>query len=209
MFTGLIARLGLKLLFGRMWTNAKDAIAAIPPKAKLWILAAIAAIALFFVHQHFAHRALKAADQGGYDRARAEDAKALVELRNRAATAERNARTISQEIRSRTDEDARISHAAADDLRLRGAGAASCGRIRDPAVPAAAGGHQPVGGTADAPLGQVPDAGGPELIALPFNDTVAFADDHDQLLIEVKGWRDWYPRMVAEWNKLRSSKGGH
>jgi hypothetical protein len=165
-------------------------------------LAVVAALVLsVVVHQHVAHKHLKAADAAGYARARTEDAKVLAEFKKRALTAEANGRQIAQEVRNRNETDNRNIHTAAADLRVHGAGAASCRRIDYPAIPAASGGHGAASRPADAAVAQVPS--GEELFGLPIDGAVSFAEDHDLDRAEVLSWRVWYKLEAAELEKLR------
>src|SRR5690242_17468522 len=98
MFAALFAKLGLNLLWGKAVANAKHDWAAIPRKVKLAIAAIAAIVVLFFVHQHYAHKALKAADLAGYQRAKAEDRAAALELAKHARATETVGRQVTQKV---------------------------------------------------------------------------------------------------------------
>lgn len=192
-----LAAIGL----GARLMGVRSALGKIPPKVWLAIGCAVALLLGVLWHQHYAHKHLKAADAAGYARARTEDAKALAEFKKRALAAEANGRQIAQEVRNRNETDNRNIHAAADDLRVHGAGAASCRRIDYPALPAASGGHGAASRPADATVAQVPS--GEELFGLPIDGAVSFAEDHDLDRAEVLSWREWYKLEAAELEKLR------
>jgi hypothetical protein len=205
-----LAPAALKLLLGRMWTNAKADYARIPPKVKLVLLALALAFAAFLLHQHVAHKALKAADQAGYNRRASEDAAALVELQRRVRTAEANGTAIATDTRSKNDASNSAINAHADALSMRGPGAARCRQVSNPVVPAAssehgAGSDRP----ADAAGGSVPAGDGQSnLAAVPFDWLVNRARQCDLDRAENLSWRDWYVRESAEWQKLTSERGG-
>jgi hypothetical protein len=189
-------------------SGAKATLAKVPPKVWYGLAIVAALVASILVHQHYAHKALKAADAAGYARAAKEDADALVALRKRAEVAEANAKAIAQDIRNRNDETNRAIAADAASLKLRGPGAASCRRISDPALPATRG--QPVAADhqrADAAPGQVLATDGqPDLAAVPWQWLVGRAEQCDLDRAESLSWRDWYARQSAEWAKLKGGK---
>jgi len=114
--------------------------------------------------------------------------------KNKAA--EKQTAQISKQLRDRTDEENRRIAGDADTLRLRGPGKAVC-----PALPSSPGGHEQAAPSADAPLAQLPDTRGPQLIALPFDDTIRFGKSYDELLNENKAWRDWHDQVLKVWPK--------
>lgn len=188
-----LAPAALKLLLGRMWGNAKADVARIPPKVKLALLGLACALALFFVHQHIAHKALAAAYNHGKSDEAAAIAKKALALKTRidALTSR-----IALDERNKNDAENRRISAAADALRLRGPGKASCSVHSQPA--AAAGGHDH-GGTGDVAVGPLPDGARVDLIGLPFADTVDFAKNHDSWRAEALSWRSYYARLKQAW----------
>lgn len=205
MFTGLIAKFGLGLVWGKVKTNAVHDWQAIPPKARLWLMIVIAAIALFFVHQWYAGRQLKAADHAGYQRAKDEDAKAAAAAKARAVTVTINGARIAQETRTTNDKENLSIHAAAGSLSVRGPGASRCRPVGDPALPAARGGNGTAPSLADASASAMPVPDGEsDLSAVPWTWLVARAEESDLDRAEVIAWRDWYKRESAEWDKLRA-----
>lgn len=184
MFEGLIAKIALGALWGRVKTNAVHDWQAIPPKARTAILIALAAIALFFVHQHFAHRALKAQFSAGYKQAQKDDAETALNLK---AQIDALNVTIANQQRKIYDAQVARNSAAADALRVRGPGKASCTVYSG--GPSGAGGHIEAAAAGDAAVGQVPDRTGTALIAMPFNDALGFAQAYDDLLAEAAAWR--------------------
>jgi len=114
--------------------------------------------------------------------------------KNKAA--EKQTAQISKQLRDRTDEENRRIAGDADALRLRGPGKAVC-----PALPSSPGGHQQAAPSSDAPVAQLPNTRGAELIALPFDDTIGFGKSYDELLNENKAWRDWHDQVLKVWPK--------
>lgn len=206
MLEGLFAKIAWGALWARVKTNASHDWQAIPPKVKLALLAIVLLLAGYLVHQHYAHRALKSADQAGYDRRGREDQAALDQLRVKVRTAEANASKLTQDIRNRSDEQSRASHAVAAAVLVRGPGAARCGQLGNPGLPASAGVSGAAAAQTGAAVDPVPDPAGTDLIAMPFPGAVAGADEHDQLLIEVKAWHEWYPKIFALYEQLRAEK---
>jgi hypothetical protein len=191
--------------FGR---GAKAAAGRIPAKVKLAIAGALLLVALFFVHQHFAHKALKAADEAGYARGVRVYQRALEIVHARAAARrqafEHSSADISKEVRTNYENQTRSIAAGADALRVRGPGAARCGPVDRAGVPAGAGGRQVAGGPGDATVGALPGEARVELIAMPFPGAVGFAEQHDGFRAEVLAWRDWYGRQSKAWEQFRN-----
>lgn len=199
MFTGIIASIGARLLgIGSM---AKSAVASIPAKAWPYIIGAIASVALFFVHQHVAHKQLKAAFDAGYAKRVDEDAKAAAKVVGRVTAV---TQPITQKLRTENDAQARDIHRAADAQRLRGPGAALC---RDPTLAAGSGGREPASRPGDAAVARLPYPQWGQLIAMPFDDASRFAEQADLNRAEVLTWRSWYSQQWEAWEKLRSSSG--
>jgi hypothetical protein len=141
--SGLVAGIGGKiaasLIFGRAKAVAGKGVGILSSIPKpVWEAIAVVGyvVALFALHQHYANAAIKAADAAGYERRASEDAAALIELRNRAATAEATGKAISQESRSRNDAQNADIHGTAGAIRMRGPGsAADCRRSVIPPFP--------------------------------------------------------------------------
>lgn len=196
MFEGL----AIKAIFGGIASKAKSAWSAIPPKVKLILLAIVAAVALIFLHQWYADRQLKAADQAGYDRAKREDQAAMTKARTDAAAWKQKADVSNGKIKQKGDtlHDQAVTHnrALADDLRLRvGTKVQPSGRSGPgmPGVATAAGrpdGSQPY---TDAGLAEQATA------TVPALDLINYAEqcdnDHDaRIRIE-----DAWDRYKANW----------
>jgi hypothetical protein len=178
--------LALRAFFGR-----------ISPAAWRIIIVVAVLAAGVILHQRAAHKALRTADATGYARAMTE-----VETKAKAlkAKADRLNAAIAADERKRNDEQARHIARDADDLRLRGAGKAIC--PRHAGLPGGSSGPVAPGRPADDTLDPVLDGRGAELIALPFDDTVAFAEQRDLDRAEVLSWRSWYDRLVKAWPAL-------
>jgi hypothetical protein len=204
---GSAFRLGARGLAGKTVASAKRDWTSIPPKVKLAMLALAISAVLVIVHQHHAHAARKASGEAGYARAKAEDAASLKTWRDRALVAEASGKAISQKTRSENDETNRGIAADADALRVRGPGAASCGRVDHPAVPAA--GSQlgaPGDRSPDAAGGSVPAAGGEAgLAGVPWIWLVGRAEQCDLDRAEALSWRSWYQQQAAAWAALRAA----
>jgi hypothetical protein len=189
---GLLAKLG----------GAKATLAKVPPKVWYGLAIVAAVVGSFFVHQHYAHKALKAADASGYNRARQEDAKVIAQMRVRAEAAEANAKAISQDTRNRNDETNRRIASSADALLVRGPGAASCRRVSNPTVSASSSQPRASSGAGDAAASPMSSDDG--TAAVPWVWLVNSSREADLNRAEVLSWRDWYQRQSAEWAKLRS-----
>jgi hypothetical protein len=189
--------------FGR---GAKDVAARIPPKVKLAIAAVLLLAVLFFVARHFYHKAIDKAYHSGVtaerQRTAAELAKAHQAALQRRDRAEQAATTISKEVRTRYDQEARSIAAGADALRVRGPGAARCGPVDRAGVPAGSGGRQSPGRGSDDPLAAMPPGEG--LAAVPWAELVDRAERGDLNRSEVLAWRDWYDRQVKAWERFRA-----
>lgn len=105
---------------------------------------------------------------------------------------------MANQLRKANDEENRRIAADAADLRMRGPGKATCPRL--PATPAASSGTSNRGAS-DAPVAPVPDAGGQQLFALPFDDTTYFGADHDYWRDRALKWDAWYDNLVKAWPK--------
>lgn len=103
---------------------------------------------------------------------------------------------ISNLIRTKNDEENRRIAAAGNDLRVLGPGAAAC--PRHASLPASPGGHgkAPAVAGAAGPLLPAPDSA-----AVPWSWLVDRAEEHDELLAEVKAWRQWHDQVLQAWPK--------
>jgi hypothetical protein len=207
---GIGARLAGSLILGKAKAVAGKGVGILTRIPKpVWEAVAVIGylVALIALHQHYANAALKAADQAGYERRASEDAAALIELRNRAHTAETNGKAISQDERSKNDAQVADIHRTADAIRLRGPGAASSGRVDHPALPAASGEPQPAPGASGAAADPVPAADGPDPLAVvSWRWLVGTGEQCDIERAENVSWRGWYVRQSAEWAKLKGGK---
>lgn len=211
--TGLVAGISAKiagsLILGRakaVATKGVGILASIPKP--VWEAFAVIGyiVALFALHQHYANAAIKAADAAGYERRAAEDAAVLLELQNRARTAETNLAQIAQDERTKNETAARARDAHADSLLSRGPGAARCGLVGNPPLPAAPGGQEPSARPVDVGLGGVPGQERPDLIAVPFPEFIARSRQCDADAAEALSWRSADDRNRVEWAKLKGVK---
>jgi cell division protein ZapA (FtsZ GTPase activity inhibitor) len=166
-----------------------QALKRVPRQVWLVLAALLALACLVAWHQHIAHKAIADAERRGSDKAYAAVAKKAQAV---AATMEK----LNADIRKLTDAKNRTIAADATALRVRGPGRALCTSTAS----SPASGHQPPPGAADAPVGQVPNGGGTTLIAVPYDDLVAYAEQHDLDLAEIVAWRtgDEQQRAVVE-----------
>jgi hypothetical protein len=187
---------GASMGLGAILSGARAFLGKISPRTWLIIGCAVAAFIGFLAHQHYAHKALAAAEQRG-------EATAYANVEKQARALEAKANAVSQKIAAdlkekNREENARVA-AAADAIRLRGPGAARCS---GPAfIPAAASGSQHPAAKAGTAVDQLPDQAGIDLIGLPFAGAVTGAEDHDALLNEAQSWRTWYATFSAQWVK--------
>jgi hypothetical protein len=81
---GMALRGGVKAVAGRALANGKADVAVVPPKVKLALLGLLVLVALFFVHQHIAHKALAKARADERVKVNAEWHRELAKARARA-----------------------------------------------------------------------------------------------------------------------------
>ena len=170
-----------------------------------WKLIGIAAVvgALLWAHQHVAHKALKKADAAGYQRAKDEDARALVKAHKDALAwktkYDRNEATRSQKFRENTDAQIAAINRHADNLLRNGPGKARCGQVAYPGTSAGAGGSVASSRPGSAAAASLPPADG--LAAVPWNWLVNTGGQCDLNRSEAQSWRDWYSALVKAWPK--------
>lgn len=208
MLEGLIARLGLDLLFRRIGKVIK----AIPWQVWLAILAAILAAILlsagYLMHRHAVHNAYRQAYAAG----RADERKAwqanLAKAHSEAVGWKSKYDAASAALNSKIGEnhalETRLIAARADDLLMHGPGqaAATCARPGDHPGPAGgAGGHDAAGGKPDDPLAPMPPD--QPLAIVPWNDLTRFGRQADDNRNEALTWRTWY---VKNAELLRKAK---
>jgi hypothetical protein len=194
-----------KIALGLLWSKAKAVSGwqALSPHAKKIVLGIVAAVVLFFVHQHFAHRALKNAATVAVA---AEDARISKQALALKAKIDALTLQIATTERNRlNEENARIDRSA-DALLVHGPGKAACTLRSEPS--AATGGPAPLGSEVGARLASVPNAGGASLIALPFNDAVTAFDHKDKDSAEVDSWHRWYNELLKAWPSLVTAASG-
>lgn len=193
---GLIGAGVLLFLRPRLREAILDTLARVPG----WLWAAGAGVLLAGAAWLWVSHALgKAYDRGHSAGVTATDAKwqgAFAKMEQAARQWKTNYETrsdqVTDQIGARYAENLRHNSAAAADLGLRGAGKAAAPRIRSVDHSRLAGGP---GGQGQDPAR--PDAPGSPLPAderyavVPWQWLVRKAQDHDDLLDEVKAWRDW------------------
>lgn len=106
---------------------------------------------------------------------------------------------ITTVLRSSHDAEVSRNHDLANAVRLRGPGLATCPGNASP--PAAAVRPDQAPSSGNAPVAPVSPAGGQQLIALPFDDTVAFAESFDDLLADDRSCRAWHDQVLRVWPK--------
>lgn len=97
---------------------------------------------------------------------------------------------ITNELRSKSNEEVRVIARDADALRVRGAGQARCAPGHP--VPVAASGRDPIGRRSDAAPVGMPDQ---DWAAVPFPWLVDQAEVSDANRAEVLKWREWHKRL--------------
>lgn len=161
-----------------------------------WVWIAVAIVLAIVAGVWWHGRQVKAF---GEERFNAGYAQAVEDGKKRVRKVEQNSARVTTEIRSKSDEEIRRNASRADDLRLRGSGAAACVH---PGLPRGTGGHdQASGGTGASPAG-VPQQ---DRISVPFDYAVDQAEIADANRIEVLAWREWHRRLTEEWKKYESS----
>lgn len=174
------------------WLAAKAFLGRIPR----WAWIALAAAILIGLGIRWHNGQVKAADRAGYARAERDiAAKALALKAKIDATTAR----ITAKLKERNDEETRRIAADADDVRLRGPGKASCPRVAG--IPRPASGHNPPARSAGTALDTLSDAGGSDLIAMPFSGAVALAEQHDRCRADVLSYREWEKLVRDAWPK--------
>lgn len=189
---------------------AGAALKRIPPKAWYALAIGVALAAAFFIHQHLAHKAIAAAkleQKQADDAATAEFlAAAHADALEWKSRAEQKGAAIATSERTQHEQDLSSNAALADALQLRGPGAAAshCGPDDRSGSAAGAGGHVDASSGAGATVAPVPDPERVDIIALPFDPTVALTLEHDDLLSEVKRWRDNDAKQRAAWSAMKA-----
>lgn len=159
----------------------------ISPRAWRIIAIAAALLAAVFLHQHYAHKALKTADATGYARAKAEDAEVAKKMAARARQTEATGRDITQKVEVSNVQATSNIRAHARDQRMRISDLQNS-RVAGGPLPglpgAASGGNDHANGSADAAVG------GPFLAvpALELVDRAEQCDINTQNLIDLRNW---------------------
>jgi len=137
----------------------------------------------------------KASDQKVFDAQLSGLTKKAGDLANKANTLNRQ---IAANIRSKTDEGIDANGRTAGAMLLHGPGrAAACSFGARPA--ATTSGLVPATPQTGVALDSVPYQEWVDLIAMPFAGTIIGGREHDDLLVEVKGWHTWYATFTAQW----------
>lgn len=165
-------------------------IAAIPPKVWIGLAAlAVAGGAVWWVSNQIDGARAEGYAQGGKDR-EAQWASAFSEMQRKAGIYKAGFEQVSREqaaaLWSKTDETLRRNSAAADDLRLRGPGAAAAPVCRSgDGAPDRGAADRPGAsrGPGDAPLAPVPD--NEALAIVPWLQLTRFAEEHDRTRAEL------------------------
>lgn len=193
--SGVFIGLGAKFAENALAKKATGIITAIPKP--VWEAFAVIAYVLAFLalHQHYANAAIKRAHDTGYTQAQKDDREEALNLKARidALNAE-----ISANRRKQHDEAVAHNAVAAGALILHGPGKAAC---PIPSGSPLASGQPLRDRSSNAALAPVSDAGGINLIALPFNDTVEFGKSADDWRAEALAWEGWYADLVKAWPK--------
>lgn len=179
---GFAAWLGKSAL---MMSPVGGILKAIPAKAWLYIAIAIAVVVAGVVAHSKHQAAISRVKAEAYAQGVA-DTKAAQKAANKTFVAK--SETINSNIRKKANEEASRSARGFDDVRLHGPGKAVC--PGSAIAPSSASRHVEAPAAAGAPVGQVPDSGRPDLIAVPFDDFLTVIERGDQAIIEDRAWRD-------------------
>lgn len=106
---------------------------------------------------------------------------------------------ITTQLRTKHDEKVVVITRAADDLRVRGPGKASC--PGNPGIPASSGRSDAASGRTDAPATGLPEQ---DRIALPFGYAVNQAEVCDLNRTEVLTWREWHKQQSEAWKQFEA-----
>lgn len=156
----------------------------------IWILLAVAVAFRLAVGWHAGK--IEALEKAAYERGADDQRRASLLLQRERAKLDAK---IADELRSKNHEENRRIAAAADRLRLRGAGKAGANSA---CLPGGAGGHGQAGRNANAAGSGV---SAEQWAAVPWPWLVNRGEGHDALRAEVLAWREWHRRLVAEWAK--------
>lgn len=163
---------------GAFLLGARSLLGKIP-----WQVWAIVIGLLLLWRAHAWHeREVRQADVAGYTRA-------MNHMADKARTLADKADKLADEIRRKSDEEARTIADRADNLSLRGPGAARCPTTPSSAAP---GRHQPGGGQADDPGAGVPPE---DRAAVPWTWLVRQGEVCDLNRNEVLSWREWFSKL--------------
>jgi hypothetical protein len=193
--TGMAAGMGAKAVLAAAGARLKQ----ISPRTWLIIGCVVAALLGALWAHHWYSGQIKAAEKRGSDAAYAHVAEQAQKLTSRANALNGKLAKAFQE--KNREENSRIARAA-DDLRLRGPGAARCTAF--PGLSAAARGSQSSDRSGDASVAGLRNEERTDLIALPFAPTIDFGEQHDAFRAEAISWREWYARFSAEWAKWQA-----
>ena len=178
------------------WLRLLPAVVRLVPR-EVWYVLALALLYRGALTWH-----ANKVDAYGAERFMAGYKKAVDDGKQLQAQAELIGTAISNKLKGENDETLRAIDRLGDDLRLRGPGKAACSYPAQPG--AAASGHKPSGGSADAPVDRVPDSEGQQLIGLPFFSTVEFAKLCDANRNEALTWRKNDQEQGAALDKLKA-----
>ncbi len=180
------------------------------PKWLVYGLAALLVLGIaYFWHGHVVKVAYREAYAAGEKDADRRWKGAFAEMKRASGqwrqNYEKRSSQLSDALRTAHEQDLRRIAADADDLRLRGPGRAAAPGCRPGSAaglgPAAGQGGQPAPGPG-APASPLP--AGDRLAIVPWGWTVRQAEEHDQLLAEVKLWRTWYVEEGALYSQAKA-----
>lgn len=216
MFAGLLTKLALGAVWGKVKANASHDWQAIPPKVRLWLLAILAALALFVVHQWYAKRQVRAAFVTGYTQAMVDlkteqDAKTV---KYKEASTSANARIAAKHEgvqKNAAVQNTHIDSNVAALLRLYTAPTGGGNGRSGTGVPGAnaGAGALPAQPRADDGLANADIGGNEPTIAVPAKQLITRSGICDRDYIALKAWeqtyRDYrfeYDAWLAKVNKL-------
>lgn len=179
------------------WSAVKGVAGKVPARVWLYLALLLALVGGVIWHQHVAHKAVTTAYQRGVNDEAAHVQAAALRIKK---AADKVTTSISTNLRSKSDDQVRSIVSSAAALSVRGPAKALC--TSGPSIPAATSGHQPTSGASHDSVPAMPDYSGPPLIAMPWDQATAYAQQCDLNRAEVISWREWWTQQNAAWNRL-------
>jgi hypothetical protein len=164
-----------------------------------WAWIALAAVAILLLGSCVHKRKVKAFGEERYAAGVAyEQARIEKKAKELKAKVDALSGKITTQLRTKHDEKVVVITRAADDLRMRGPGKASCPGYSG--IPSGSGRPDAAGRRPDASPSGLPEQ---DRIALPFAWAVDNAERCDLNRAEVLTWREWHKQQTEAWAKIK------